>query len=61
MDKLTDFINDSYARYIQQDLLSNFFKYTKHLHFTFQFIINISQINNTINTGQLTAIQCVMQ
>jgi len=32
-----------------------------HLYYTFQFVINISQINNTVSTGQLTTIQCVMQ
>jgi len=58
MENITDFIYDSYARSIQQDLLSNIFTY---LHYTFQFVINISQINNTVSTGQLRAIQCVMQ
>ena len=31
------------------------------LYYTFQSIINISQINNTVSTAQLTAIQGVMQ
>jgi len=32
-----------------------------HLHYTFQFVINISQTNNTVSRGQLTAIECTMQ
>ena len=32
-----------------------------HLHYTLQFFINISLINNTVNRGQLRAVQCDMQ
>jgi len=32
-----------------------------HLYYTFQFVISISQINNTVSRGRLRAIQCVMQ
>jgi len=39
----------------------NFSNNHNHLYYTSQFVINISQINNTVSTGQLTAIQCVMQ
>jgi len=39
----------------------NFSHTQNHLHRTFQSVINISHINNTLSTGQLTAIQFVMQ
>jgi len=39
----------------------NFSNNHNHFYYTFQFVINISQINNTVSTGQLTAIQFIMQ
>ena len=32
-----------------------------HLHYTLQFVINISLISNTVSRGQLTAVHCVTQ
>jgi len=59
MDNLIDFSYASYARFIQEDQI---FSHTHiHLYYIFQFVINIAQINNTISTGQLTAIQCIIQ
>jgi len=39
----------------------NFSNNHNHLCYTFQIITNISQINHTVSSGQLTAIQCVKQ
>jgi len=43
-----------------KEFLSYIFTYN-HLHYTFQFVINISQISITISTGQLRAIQFLLQ
>jgi len=32
-----------------------------HLYFTFQFVINITLINNTVRRRQLRAIKCLLQ
>ena len=60
MDNLIDVIYDIYWSFILKEFLSYIFTYN-HLHYTFQFVINISQISITISTGQLRAIQFLLQ
>jgi len=43
------------------DLISKFSHNHKYIYYTFQFVISISQINNTISRGQLWAIQCALK
>jgi len=47
----------SYSKISCQNFLNNH----NHLYYTLQFVTNISQINNTVSTGQLTAIHFVKQ
>ena len=61
MDNVIDFIYDRYSHFIQQDLKSKLSHNHKYIYYTFQFVISISQINNTISRGQLWAIQCALK